>query len=148
MMALSLSHSPRAWRGVAGRKAQPDTNTEKGKRFQGGWIEENVGDESMGSSRIHLRGTWQDTSCSWRSWGCAGCRAPANEGSQAEEGEKRREQRGGRLEDAKHRQCHGFAKSWRDKAATWGLHMTKVTGWARIRIWILSQTLPFFRERK
>lgn len=47
---------------MAGRKAQPDTNTEKGKRFQGGWIEENVGDESMGSSRIHLRGTWQDTS--------------------------------------------------------------------------------------
>lgn len=42
MMAFSLSHPPRAWRGVEGRKAQPDTNTEKGKRLQGGWMEEKV----------------------------------------------------------------------------------------------------------
>lgn len=65
------------------------------------------------------------------------------------QGEKRREHRGGRLESAKHRQCHGFAKSWRDKAGTWGLQMTKVTGWARrSRIWILSQTRPFFMGKK
>lgn len=37
------------------------------------------------------------------------------------------------------------AKSWRDRANTWGL--TKLTGWARMRIWILSQTRPFFREK-
>lgn len=132
---------------------------QEGKLSQTQTLRKGRGSRGVGSRRMWEMNQWDPAGstseglgkthpCSWRSWGCAGCRAPANEGSQAEEGEKRREQRGGRLEGAKHHQCHGFAKSWRDKAATWGLHTTKVTGWARIRIWILSRTLPFFRERK
>lgn len=151
MMALPLSHSPRAWHGVEGRKAQPDTNTRKGKRLQGGWIEGKVGNEAMGSSRIHPRGIWQDSSCSWSTGPGDVQDAELQQMRKVRlwQGEKRREHRGERLEGAKHHRCHGFAKSWRDKAGTWGLQMTKVTGWTRrSRIWILPQTWPFFMEKK